>query len=325
VLHIRCGTDIVAKLREAGLPGEILVWQDPVSHGPTPAGWSGAAWHRGRAAFMAAAYGCEVNAIRRELEEADAALDRLSRHDEVVLWFEHDLFDQSILVHLLAEIAGRPRGNAALSLVSIASHPEVSRFIGLGNLDANQLAALFPGRRPVTDAMLAAAERVWSKYVSADPRLLNEEARTAIDGLPWLPAALVRHLEELPWTTDELGRTERHALRALELGAATPSACFRAAMDMEEAPWLGDSMFYYVLAQLASRAEPLATVAARWPEDAERYGAASAHLTGSGRAVVRGERHAPPDHRERWVGGVRLGGGCREWRWDPVSRSPLRS
>jgi len=323
MLHIRCGTDIVAKLQAAGLPGEILVWQDPVSQGPTPGRWTIGEWYSGRASFIADAYGCKREAIRRELEEADAALDRIHLEDEVVLWFEHDLFDQSILVRLLSLIARRPRGRASLSLVSIATHPEVARFIGLGNLNAGQLAALFPARRPVTDAMLEGAGRVWEKFASADPRALGEEARGTIEGFPWLPAALRRHLEELPWTTDGLTRTERQALAALEDGAASPSECFRASVEMEEAPWLGDSMFYFVLSRLASRTDPFVTVGARWPEDEERYGDAPAAITETGKAALRAERSPRRDDRERWVGGVRLAGGPGECHWDPVSRSPV--
>ena len=39
------------------------------------------------------------------LELAQARLARAGREDEVVLWFEHDLFDQAILVFLLDRLA----------------------------------------------------------------------------------------------------------------------------------------------------------------------------------------------------------------------------
>ena len=322
MLHIRCGTDIVEKLRASGLPGDILVWQDPVSHGPTPAEWTGDEWYAGRAAFIAEAYGCEAPVIDQELREADSALDHMADHDEVVLWLEHDLFDQSILLRLLTLIEARDRGNAALSLVSIASHPEIPRFIGLGNLDARQLAALFPGRRPITDAMIATASRIWRNYVSPDPRAIAEDARHPVEGFPWLAAALARHLEELPWVTDGLNRTERQALHALENGASTPGAAFIAAQDVEEAPWQGDSMFYHVLAGMSACTPPLVTVDSQWPDDA--FASARSTITSAGVAALHGRLATRTDGSERWVGGVRLDAAGNGWRWNPLSRMPER-
>ncbi|WP_256831125.1 hypothetical protein [Paenibacillus sp. Pae15] len=37
-------------------------------------------------------------------------LERYREHDEVVLWFEHDLFDQTLLIYLLQWLAARERG-----------------------------------------------------------------------------------------------------------------------------------------------------------------------------------------------------------------------
>ena len=37
MLHVRCGSDILDDLRAAGVPGEFLVWADPLSQGPTRA------------------------------------------------------------------------------------------------------------------------------------------------------------------------------------------------------------------------------------------------------------------------------------------------
>lgn len=153
----------------------------------------------------------------------------------MVLWFEHDVVDQSILAHLLAWYADPTTLPRRLSLVTDNSHPAVPRFIGLGNLNAEQLMELFDQRIPVGPAELELGREVWSAWTSDDPRVLAALARSDMPSLPWLPAAIRRHLEDLPWTTDGLGLTERLILDAVGDGAAG-GAVFARVMAREPAP-----------------------------------------------------------------------------------------
>jgi hypothetical protein len=79
----------------------------------------------------------------------------------VVLWFEHDSYDQLILARCLAHFADASRP-ARLELICIDRHPSVERFIGLGQLDPPALASLWPLRTPVTQAQLELGRAVWT-------------------------------------------------------------------------------------------------------------------------------------------------------------------
>jgi hypothetical protein len=57
---------------------------------------------------------------------------------------------------------------------------------------------------------MAEARAAWTAFRSPDPRNLET---VKIAALPFLAAALRRHLEEFPWTTDGLSRTERQILQ----------------------------------------------------------------------------------------------------------------
>ncbi len=65
------------------------------------------------------------------LTQWDRAVEGYRSYDEVVLWFEHDLFDQLLLVRLLDWFSARDLGLTRLSLISIAEHPAVPRFVGM--------------------------------------------------------------------------------------------------------------------------------------------------------------------------------------------------
>ena len=322
MLHVRCGNDIVGKLRAAGVPGEILVWADPLCQGPTRAA-NGEPWYELRSRFIARSYGGEAGRIAESLRAADEALERHDAADELVLWFEHDLFDQAILVHLLDRLAKR-RAPGRLAIVTLDSHPSVRRFVGLGNLDAPALAELYERRMPVSPAMLAAGSAWWAALRAPTPEPAAELARTGLDALPYLPAALARHLRELPSTERGLGRTEQLALEAVEAGATTAGAVFQRVQEQEPAPWLGDAMLYAILAALARLRTPLVRLLGSWPAGGAGFAASRVELTDGARAVLGRKVDAVAlAGIERWVGGVELRGTRAAWRWDEATRRPV--
>jgi len=62
------------------------------------------------------------------LRAQEEALSRFSDHEEVVLWFEHDLFCQVQLIFLLNWLAQRELGKTKLSLIFIGEFPELQTF-----------------------------------------------------------------------------------------------------------------------------------------------------------------------------------------------------
>ena len=196
MLHLRCGSDILDRLATAGLPGQAAEWSDPLCDGPLEPWIEEPARRDARAPWLASRYGRDLADVRSGLEVADGWLSRAPDEDEVVLWFEHDLFDQSILVYLLSrlEILAPER----TSLICIGSHPEVSHFQGLGQLSAEQLAALFPDGVSVGDG--GAYEGIVGNYtlpveeitvqheptVAADPRELIVQVRWTNRGRQYL-------------------------------------------------------------------------------------------------------------------------------------------
>src|SRR5437763_1152701 len=138
-LHVANGTCTTEIIEAAGIPGALSIWADPLYEGPVPGGLSDEelldvrARHLAQSAVLS--YAGTVNDLRgwRQTIEADEA------YDELVLWFEHDLFDQLNLIQLLTWIRPRLTGRKTVSLVCIGSFPGRSRFKGLGELTPQEL------------------------------------------------------------------------------------------------------------------------------------------------------------------------------------------
>ncbi|ODR95367.1 hypothetical protein AUC69_02300 [Methyloceanibacter superfactus] len=239
------------------------------------------------------------------------------KFDRVVLWFEHDLYDQLQLLQVLDWFADHPARAGTLLLVQVDDY--------IGRLEPEAISDLAATARPVTQAQLDLAKRAWAALRQPTPEawagLLEEDT----SALPFLRPAILRMLEELPGT-DGLSRTERQMLATIEAGESlTALAVFVATQKMEDAEFLGDWSFWRMLDQLALADEPLVAglEAAPFqhtdPELAKAYLTSRLSLTSLGKAVLAGGADwAKHDRIDRWWGGTHLTEDAL-WRWDQVA------
>jgi hypothetical protein len=321
-LHIRCGSDIQETLAEAGFTGDFLEHGIPYCLGPVS---TGPDRHELMARFLVDTFPGLV--FERQLESLRLGEQRLHRsaddYERVVLWMEHDSWDQLVLVRLLAHYANaaRPR---MLELIVADEFPGGERYIGLGQLPPEALRLLWQSRKPVTSAQFALGNNAWDALASDDPRPFAALARSGTPALPILAPALHRHLCELPSAENGLSLTEHLVLQILsEGGTFTLNRVWEMLRrEREPLPWMGDLAFLHIIEQMHKASEPvfirIAAASGQGPFLQEL------RITGAGRAVLRRERDwqslRPPP---RWVGGVRIQPGAEGWRWDEARRDAV--
>jgi hypothetical protein len=291
VLHITNGDCAVAMLSQV-FKEAILPWRDVLHEGPVHAGMALEELSRRRAAFIAQAGWAPLAQVQESFIERDAVLVNAMRHEEVVLWFEHDLYDQLQLIQLLDWFRFHP--HPRLSLVCEAEY--------LATMAPARAAQLFRQRRPVGDAQLEAGSAAWGAFGSAEPFRIQD----AFDAtLPFLGAALRRLLEEYPWTGDGLSRLERQALEALRDGPLEFEPLFeRSHHEREDPVFLGDTILTWHLERLAAEGF-VKKEAALWSlgERAKEV------------LMKKADAWAQP-RRTRWLGGYEVKDGRP--RWDPA-------
>jgi hypothetical protein len=302
IVHVVNGDSTAMTLGEAELPGEITVWADALDQGPVLP-LPDEEYRLARAAWWAE-HGAPATADK--LAGWDRAFDDAAQSaEELVLWYEHDLFDQLALVRLLARLGKRPP-KAQVTIVSIDRHDDVADFRGLGQLEAYQLAALWPRRTPVAREAIDEAAAAWLALTAPEPRGVASLAKR-IRVLPFLGPALERHLEELPDSATGLSRTEAQIVRAVEHGVTAPKALF-AAMPAGERYYLTDTALRDHLATLAQ----VGVI--------ERQGDALAP-TPLAKEILAGKTDRVAFAGvDTWRGGVHLEGKGPLWRFDLASR-----
>jgi hypothetical protein len=300
-LHVTNGDALVSAIERAAPDGVVLPWRDVLHEGPVPGGLSEAELRTERVLFLAREGWGDGVVLLDAFERRDRTLAAGAAAGEVSLWFEDDLFDQLQLIQVLAMLSARVGDDVAQRLVRVPRS-------GLnGHLDELSIGA----------AERQVARRAWAAFRSSDPRLLP-----ALDtpGLPDLGLALNRLVEELPWTTDGLARSERQALQAVADGADNPLDVFRATQAMEDRPFLGDHWLWMALHRLGAGPAPLVEAPiAPTAEISIEFVEQNYALTDQGAEVLAGRAdHAALNGIDRWLGGVHLSGRAPRYRWDPV-------
>lgn len=327
-LHITNGSDAGDKLR-ALVDGPVALACDVLHEGPCPP-VDGDAWHELRGRFLA---GRDHSAedVKAKLAADDRTIaDACRRGDEIVLWFEHDLFDQLAIIRtldLIARLQLCATGDwPRVSLICIDRFPGIDRFIGLGQLTAEQLATLAGTGASVTRGHYLLAVDAWHAFRSADPRDLVQVAyqlgaaqlplSEGGPALPFLGDALLRFLAEYPSVENGLSRTEELALRVLADGPSSAAALFGAAQSLEARPFMGDSTFLGILQQLASARVPLVTIEAR-TDEADAVARQIAITKAGCDVLARRADYVRLNGIDVWRGGVHLtGADGSPWRWD---------
>jgi len=325
-LHVANGTSVTTTLEAAGVPGARSIWADPLHEGPVPGGISDDELLEVRRRYHLAGGAPGENHPSldpvNDMRQWRAAIAGHESYGELVLWFEHDLFDQLNLIQLLTWIREHVPAFKTVSLICIDAFPGYPDFKGLGELQPGELASLLDARVPVSDAQYELAGRAWQAFRDSSPEALDA-LRDDTAALPYLGDAMTRFLQEYPWTRDGLSRTER---RLLELAIAAPIPlwqAFRRMGDGDRFYTVTDLSFADTAKGLSETSPPLLTLEMEVGSSSPFR--AVLRSTDAGRSVLEGRvDRLSLSGIDRWMGGVHLQGDHPVWRWDDATGHMVR-
>jgi hypothetical protein len=294
MIHLHNGDVVAAVAQRSGIPGEHLSFRESLVTGLVR---PGPEWTETRAQALAAAFHQDPLRTRTSLLEQEQALDRAT--DEVVLWFEHDLFCLANFLYLLQRVP-----SARLTCVW---HPTP-----LGELDEGALYLLYESRAAVTPRMLSAGREAWRAYTSPDPLALNAWLERDTPDFPFLREGLTLHASRFPSVRDGLGLIEQRLLTAIVEGA-TDFATLFPQVDLNPPRFgFGDSDILRHLRALAGRPVPLITM----KEVPGQPPKALFQITPAGENVLGAEvDDLAINDPDLFLGGAHITKGSI-WRWD---------
>ncbi len=296
LINIHNGDAMLVAAKRQGLPGEHIEFRESLVCGPVVTTADSLAV---RAHFLSSAFREETLRTSNSLFEQEQALAAAESQDEIVLWFEHDLF---CLVHFLY-LLNRFRGRNVSYVWSAGA---------LALREPADLDQLFDSRTPATPAVFDMASRAWGAYVSSDPRMLNDLVAGPGIELPFLREGLRLHASRFPSTRNGLGSIENRLLNLIAAGATDFAALFSLFDEKPPRFGFGDTQVLYTLRTMSARGVPPISMA----ETTDTPPKATFGITPAGENFLRGDVddlsiNAP----DFWLGGAHVTKE-NEWRWD---------
>ncbi|WED44477.1 DUF1835 domain-containing protein [Legionella cardiaca] len=260
-LHITNGDFSAELIKTACKTEDVIAWRDILYEGPVRGDLSFSVLGEERAKYLATAGYGDVESNLYSFQELEAQLLNLKNFKEIILWFEHDTYDQLQLLQVLTYLADT-KVRAELSLICINHYPGVSPFLGLGQLDEQQIHALFPCRQKITNIQLQLAQKLWNGFTANEPTQLVQLVKGDLSALTFMKNALLRYFREFPSNHNGLTWTEQYILDSIIAGVDNVAELFRRLPLVEKEYFLGmgDITFKHVVRNLAEAVNPLVVI-----------------------------------------------------------------
>jgi len=305
MIHLHNGDSVAITARRALLPGRHVSFRETFISGPVRPDLRSHDWIEERARFISAYYGEHLLRTRNEMLEQEQMLDAIRDDEEIVLWFEHDLFCLANFLYLLVRLSKARR-------LSTVWCPRA-----LGSMTEEELVTAYMSRAAVPPLMLRIAAEAWKSYTAPDAAALNRFVQQEWPDFAFLREGMTLHAMRFPSTRNGLGEVEQRAMAGIDDGATDFGSLF-ARFDANPPRYgFGDGEFLRHLRRLASCAVPMITITETGDGAPPK---ALFGMTPAGRKVLAGEADfIELNNADQWLGGVHLTADSL-WRWDAEGR-----
>ena len=207
-LHITNGNALTKYLKELDIVGEFLTWQEMLCEGPTIAHIDSDKFFEIRAEFLSDAYNIEVN--KEELQAELNILNQINDFNEVVLWFEYDLFCHINLLGVIS-LLHQKEIDLPLYLVCSGRIAGEKNLKGLSELSPEQLLEHYSNKILLDDGDKDLAVSLWRVYCGKDHNLFKPYI-TKNSSFKYMSNCLKAHLRRFPDSKSGLNILEKNML-----------------------------------------------------------------------------------------------------------------
>jgi len=304
ILNIVSGDAVIDLMKTAKINGDFLPWNDFLHEGPVPQNFSLEKLSKIRAHFIYEQGFGKLNEITERFKKRDNLLKNHKKYIKIILWFEHDLYDQLQLLQILSWFSKNLSRITTLSLICTNNY--------LGETSPSEIFNLLKYQEIITEKHFTLAQQGWSSFCQPTPlnwfQLLNEKTST----LPFLKSTIIRMLEEFPNTNNGLSRTAHQALLIISKGEREPRKIFIKHQRYEERKFMGDVIFWKILDDFID-----------YKLIASRQNGQELTITPLGKKVLQGkENWLDIKPINKWIGGVNLT-PKNLWCWD-IKKKTIR-
>lgn len=216
-LHILNGDSTNQIFSKATLEGDIIVFREMLCEGSIDKNVGSDAFWKNRYTFFGEELGiAKLEYFDKTIKEL-TKLEDLSIYNEVILWFEFDLFCQVNLIALCSYLLKNYRKDIQYFLVSTGIEKGTKHLQTLSDYSPQEYELLYKNRIKLTRHDLRFAEECWHKYVENNYEELQRFNFKRSAKFMYLQEAIDQHLKRFP-NENGLNQIQNKILELIEKG-----------------------------------------------------------------------------------------------------------
>ncbi|MGB7395329.1 MAG: DUF1835 domain-containing protein [Pricia sp.] len=250
LLHITNGDNFTEKLKSLKLKGDIITWREMLCEGQTLTTVGSESFWKTRFEFLNKNYKISKSWFVEKTLKEYRSLCNHKQQDEIVLWFEYDLFCQINMIAVLSWLKAH-RKYAHVSLVCSGKEDETDAMYSLNQLSDEQLMDLYDNKIELTQDDIEYADYVWQLYCSDNPIRLENLSDYSEFQFDYLSGAIHAHLQRFPSIKNGLNDMENTILRlAMEKKPADRKSFLSEILQNQGFLGFGDSQYERALGRM---------------------------------------------------------------------------
>ncbi len=212
-LHIINGDSLADNMQELDLPGEQIIWRELLCEGPTLKELN-EEFFEVRKNFLKETYSISPENYEERFITQINRLKNFDDYDDVVLWFEFDLFCH---INMLAAISclSAKKKNTPVSLVCSKKLEGEKELKPLSLLSTKELYNHYDNRIELNTDDIETALLIWELYCGSNPLLLKPQIKVTTN-FEYLSSCIRAHIERFPNSTTGINTLEQNILTLIE-------------------------------------------------------------------------------------------------------------
>jgi len=307
LLHILNGDSSLGLFEKTSLIGDAMVWREMLSEGKSDRIVASDAFWNNRVSHIQKEMGFSGDEYGKKVKPEFNILDHVDQYEEVILWFEYDLFCQINLLAALSFLLQLGDYNK-VSLVCAGKFPWSERLLGLGELDPNQFQDLFDQRIELTNEDIAYADGIWKVYCSSNHDKIKGLIGNSPSSFEYLPQAMLGHLKRFPIKEHGLNVLEYSVLKQIheKSGVITKNNLIRNFLIEDQIYGVGDWIFNGYLQKIS----PLYEI------DKDKL-----KVSALGNEILEGRKSFATERQDYYFGGSNI----KSFFWNPDTENIIPS
>lgn len=251
-IHVLNGDSTAQILEKTEIKGDVVVWREMLCEGPLHKEVGSDEFWTKRYAFFEKELGVQRLEYYDKTIKEIVRLEDLSGYDNIVLWFEYDLFCQVNLLALCTYLLDNYVKKANYYLICTGKEKGKEQLQSLSDYSPSEFKTLFENKVILSKTNLEFAKESWKLYVENNIDILKSFDFNQSSKFKYLQLAINQHLLRFP-TENGLNQIENKILDVINSNSFTKNEIVKNLLiwqQIETVYGFGDLQYFQYLNKL---------------------------------------------------------------------------